>query len=255
MNEPQRVYCHNCGEKLDRSAVLKAAEKVAKKSASKPKGLPKQKVPLFQVFIAPLLSLILLGAITASLICMLTPPEEFPYEVPESLLLDPPNLKISFENVLASGGGRKFGITSDQINAYLLSRIGIRSAPGFVFFVTWDRAATELNRDSASLYIIRRVVFGSKEPKKHELAQHFPLVVRADFEVQKMEDEPGIGVRATGGQIGRLRLPGLVMDFLKQFLFGELAKVMSEEILDLGKMKSIKISQGVLEIESPGVGN
>lgn len=255
INEPQRVYCHNCGEKLDRTAIIQAAEKEAKKAAAKPKGLPKPKVPVFRVYVLPVLGAILLGAMTASIICMLTPPEKLPDDVPEALRLDPPNLKIALERALSLPGAGKFGVTAEHINAYFASRIGARSTPGIGFMIAWDRAAAELAPGTAAVYIIRRLVAGSEAPKRSEMHQHHPLVVRADFEITKTDGEPGIAARAKSGSIGRLRLPGAVMELLKGMFYGELAGVMKDEIIDLGKMKSVKVSKGVLEIEPPGAGN
>lgn len=255
-NEPQRVYCHNCGEKLDRSRVVKVRRKEtprvanAASSAGRVPARLRHAPPRWRL--TAFARTILLGALAASLISLLTPPQKLPPPPPQSLLADPVDLGIVLDRALTDPAVGMLAIPQDQINAYLARHIGAKTSPGLGFMIAWDRAAVELTPGQASVFLVRRVVTGSQPPGLDELSKHFPLVVRADFELLRTSREPGIEARATGGQIGRMRVPGPVMDLLKGVFFGEIARLLSAEIADLGKMSAVSVTDGALRVTPPG---
>ena len=118
-NEPERVYCHNCGSKLDRSLLPKAAEKpqehpekarkrIEKMTNPKSGGVLREIKTLFKVaFFAALVAVVLLVI-------------QKPVDLPDLKKKDDPRL-VSSDLMEALGAPKPTSVSfsDDDINHYL----------------------------------------------------------------------------------------------------------------------------------------
>src|SRR5690242_15084185 len=119
-NEAERIYCHNCGERLDRSSV------VATKKVEDPTETHRRLRKMLQgpsrtrqnFFVAS--KLLLAAAATAGLVQMVLPPE-FPAAVKVSA---PIQIDLELENATQKPAVLNF--SQQDINAYLSYRLGGR---------------------------------------------------------------------------------------------------------------------------------
>src|SRR5438270_1465210 len=180
-NEGERIYCHNCGERLDRSAVI------AKKKVEDPTETHRR---LRKMLEGPSRTrrnfftggkLLLAAAATAGLLQMILPPE-FPEAVKTTT---PVQLDLALEQARA----QELNFSQQDLNAYLGSRMATKKNTLNKPFLDFGRAAVVLKEGS---FVIgwQRLFFG------------YPLYSQTSFRVD-LSGGKMAAVR-TGGWIGRM---------------------------------------------------
>src|ERR1700720_2524941 len=117
-NEVERIYCHNCGERLDRSVV--AAQQKTHDPEEVHRRLQKMLGPpnrTRQHFFA-VSKLALAAAVVAALVEIVLPPE-----LPAPTKVLPPQVDLDLENAASYHRAGPLEYTQDQINAYLTYRL------------------------------------------------------------------------------------------------------------------------------------
>jgi predicted amidophosphoribosyltransferase len=112
-NEAERIYCHNCGERLDRSAV--SAQKKAQDPQEVHRRLQKMLGPPNMArrnfFTVSKLTL------AAAVVAALAP------ELPAPTKAVPPQVDLDLENAASYQKAGALEYSQDQINAYLAYRL------------------------------------------------------------------------------------------------------------------------------------
>src|SRR6184192_1108514 len=116
-NEAERIYCHNCGERLDRSAV--SAQKKAQDPQEVHRRLQKMLGPpnMARRHFFTVSKLALAAAVVAALVQIALPPE---FPAPTKAV--PPQVDLDLENAVAFQKPGPLEYSQDQINAYLAYR-------------------------------------------------------------------------------------------------------------------------------------
>ncbi len=233
VNEPERVYCHSCGVKLDRSIL---PENQPAQAGAKPRPLKKRRVSTFSfgAFLGKLIRLVLGSAVVAALILMALPPEEVP-EVSEEASMSPPMILMDLQASASTPGSARRVYTEDQINAYLKAVIKAKSKPeGFLEEnFRFGRVYSQMFKDEV-LIGVSQEIFG------------YPL-----YAATRLRPEIAGGAlihEILGGYIGRLQIPQLIMRPLAPLMFGNVRQGLSQEIAVIEKANSI-----VIEEEKAGV--
>jgi hypothetical protein len=158
-NELERIYCHNCGARLDRSSVIKnkiATTEPAEETQKRLQRLFDPKRGRWKNG-AVRLTKTLLGALGlgALIVCLL--PADFPPEV-KSYDFAP---MINMDLVSASSSGRAAPLTYSeaQVNSYLASILRRKDSPAHEGFFPLRRVLVEF-REGACAIRIQRQVFG-----------------------------------------------------------------------------------------------
>jgi hypothetical protein len=127
-NEPERIYCHNCGARLDRSAV--AREKVAEDVDA---GTQKHLKKMFDSGsgragrAAIMLGKVLLGACaTAALIEMILPPDLPP---PPKSYGFAPMIGMDMVSAISSHQTASLVYSEEQVNSYIGSNLRRKDSP------------------------------------------------------------------------------------------------------------------------------
>lgn len=230
-NESQRVYCHNCGARLDRSAVLEEARK--------PKPVKSKKAGNFAKAISGSLATgvktVCYALLAAALIQAIRPPAGVPVENEiGAAIVDAPSLTVDLEE--AAMAPRRMVYSEAGLNEYLKNRIK-PSKGGLI--------SPKLARfEKVFLNLSPNTVRITKEYRLLGL----PLYFGGDF-------EPAVGgeklsAKTTGGNIGRLPIAGLVFDLVDSLVFKDLTGNLAEEQKGLAKMKTITVRPAQVEITS-----
>ena len=210
VNEGERVYCHNCGGKLDRS-VLATAKQEQESIEQRQRRVRKMMNPdtgLGRFWWRTALKTIGSAAIAAALIDMALPPDGVPPmpkrgEPPENLQLD-----IALENLSIAPSGTKVVFKQDEINAYLKNKIRLKY-DGNVFqsISTYQRSFVQLDNGVIRILMQNAVA-------------DYPLYfgVGVQLTMGSAKDDQGVSVPAITGtpteaRIGRLWLPGIVAEY------------------------------------------
>jgi hypothetical protein len=234
-NEPERVYCHNCGAKLDRS-VLPKEEQIRRESPDRArKRIMKMTNPgasRFRRELGALVKTIICAVFAAALVQALRAPEHIPASKSDA----PARLLASDLNDIAEAPSPKaIRLTEEDINSYL--RTGKVVAKGSIPGVEFKRAYIDLEPGTA-LVGVEKSLYG------------YSLYMGALYRV-----EASSGVLITtniGGNVGRLAIHPLIMERVAPLLFGSLADAMKREYRLLGQMQTVIVRKDTVDMVGKG---
>ncbi|HME88588.1 MAG TPA: zinc ribbon domain-containing protein [Chthoniobacterales bacterium] len=229
-NEPERIYCHNCGERLDRSAVV--AQQKAPDPQETHRRLQKMLGPPNMArrrFVA-IGKLALAAAVAAALVEIALPPD-----LPPATKATPTQVDLDLENATLYHKTGALEYSQDQINAYLTYRLTSKKTVLNKPLLTFVRA-TALFREGACTIAMERSFFG------------YSLFSRTSYRI-----ETGTGkVTATnvGGWIGRMPVHPAIMKF-GDIIFADLWFALDRERKLVGKMGAVSFHDGSVTIMPP----
>ena len=227
-NEAERIYCHNCGERLDRSAA--AAQKPMVDPTETHRRLQKMLGPPSRVrhnFFA--VSKLLLAAIAAAaLVQMALPPE-----LPAPTKIVSPQIDLDLENAHLRLSPLEY--SQDQINAYLTYRLITKKAALTYPFLTFVRATASF-REGACTIAMERSLFG------------YSIFSRTSHRVETNAGK--IAATNVGGWIGRLPIHPVIMQF-GDIIFADLWSALDRERKLIGKMGAVNFHESSVTITAP----
>lgn len=127
-NDPTRVYCHNCGTRLDRGNVAAPPTGFTPPSDMAKMRKPRQAVAWGRYFGA-LFKLALLALLVAAVALALLPPRHLPAPVePDENLAS--RLSGLLDDASSSREARAFGLPAEDINRWLVSSVSLQGGTG-----------------------------------------------------------------------------------------------------------------------------
>ena len=227
-NEAERIYCHNCGERLDRSAA--AAQKPMVDPTETHRRLQKMLGPPSRVrhnFFA-VSKLALAAVAAAALVEMALPPE-----LPAPTKIVSPQIDLDLENAHLRPSPLEY--SQDQINAYLAYRLISKKAALTYPFLTFVRATASF-REGACTIGVERSLFG------------YSIFSRTSHRVDTSAGK--IAATNVGGWIGRLPIHPAIMQ-LGDIIFADLWSALERERKLIGKMGAVNFHDGSVTITAP----
>lgn len=229
-NEAERIYCHNCGERLDRSVVT------GKKKTQDPQEAHRR----LQKMLGPpnmtrrnfftVSKLALAAAVVAALVEIALPPE-----LPAPTKAVPPQVDLDLENAASYHKAGPLEYSQDQINAYLAYRLTTKKKALNKPLLTFVRATASF-RDGECTIGMERSVFG------------YSIFSRASYRVDAGAGK--IAATNAGGWIGRLPIHPAIMQF-GDIIFADLWSALEREHKLLGKMGAVSFHDGSVTITAP----
>src|SRR5436309_7509060 len=217
-NEAERIYCHNCGERLDRSVVI--AQKKAQDPEEAHRRLQKMLGPpnMERRNFFAVSKLVLAAAVVAALVEIALPPD-----LPAPTKIVPPQMDLDLENAASLQRPGPLEYSQEQVNAYLAYRLTTKKKVLNNPVLTFVRATASLNEGSCTIGM-ERSLFG------------YSLFSRASYHV----DASGGKIAATnvGGWIGRLPVHPAIMRF-GNIIFADLWFALERERKLLGTMVAL----------------
>jgi hypothetical protein len=228
-NEPQRIYCHNCGERLDRSGVVmqKKVEDPTETHRRLQKMMKGPSRTRLNFFFA--CKLMLAAAITAILVQMALPPE-FPAPIKVSA---PVQMDLELENAILKSAVLNY--SQQDANAYLTYRLAGKKKALNNPILNFERAAVVF-KERTCVVGWERSCFG------------YPLYSLSSYRVDMSSGK--ISAVNNGGWIGRLPIHPAIMQFA-DIIFADLWKALDRERRLLAKMGSVDFHDGSVTIAPP----
>jgi hypothetical protein len=221
-NEPERIYCHDCGARLDRSALAKAppkGEDVKETRRRLKTMLDPQRAKMRLMFFK--VSKLILGALaTAAVVQMILPPDVPPRAKTGEF---PPQINLDLENAAMNHGVAPMQYTEAQVNAYLGSALKSKQAALSTLlqferaFVSFDEAVCRITAE--------RSIYGFS----------FFTSTSAKVTVQN----GAVIASNNGGSIGRLPVHPFIMKY-GDLLFNDLWTALDREKKAVAKMNAIE---------------
>jgi hypothetical protein len=221
-NEPERIYCHDCGARLDRSALAKESAK-----HEQPEEMHRRLRTMFdprrgklrQTFFK--VSKVVLGALaTAAVIQILLAPDVPPRK---KTLGVAPGINFDLEKTSRTHGAAPLRYTDEQANAYVASVVKTKQA-ALSGFVQFERALVSFDENICGL-TVERSLFGCS------------VYTAATYRIALQN---GALIAATrSGSIGRLPVHPALMK-LAGFLFRDIATVFDRDRKSVAQMAAIE---------------
>lgn len=225
-NEPERIYCHNCGARLDRSSLVTegpAVEDPKRTHKRLQRMFDPQRGKLRRNFFF-ICKMILGACIFAAVVEMISAPEVPPARKTIGV---PAEINFDLEKAALSRAPIQLQYTQDQVNAYLeysLKNKHFLDKP----LLKFNRAIVGFGEGLCTI-TVERSLFG------------YSLYSRASYQVAVSNGK--IGASNKGGSIGRLQIHPQVMQFV-DLIFADLWSALDRERKLVARMSGIEFHDG-----------
>ena len=221
-NEPERIYCHDCGARLDRTALAKSAPKGedAKETQRRLRTmLDPQRAKMRHLFFKT--SKVILGAFALAAVIQMILPPDVP---PRAKMGDfPPQINLDLENAVLNHSTTPMQYTEAQVNAYLGSALKSKQA-ALSQVLQFERAIVKFDETVCSV-TAERSLYG------------FSLFTTTSSKVTLQNGK--LSAANNGGRVGRLPVHPLLMKYADP-LFADLWAALDRERKSVSKMGAIE---------------
>lgn len=229
-NEAQRIYCHECGQRLDRSTVL--AQKKPQTAGDERKRLQRMMEgpsKLRRNFFA--VSKLALAALAAAALVQIA----LPPDVPAPTKAISPQIDLQLENAASFQRPAPLEFSQEQVNAYLTYRLTSKKKALNKPLLDFVRA-TAVFRDGACTIGMERSLFG------------YSIFTQSSYRVENS----GGKMTATnvGGWLGRLPVHPAIMQY-GGIIFADLWFALDREHKLVAKMAGVNFHDGGVTITPP----
>lgn len=224
-NEPERIYCHDCGARLDRSALAKAQAATEEDPAATHRRVKalfdgrnaKMRARFFQI------SKLVLSALGAAALIQMIRPPDLP-EVPKAEMM-PRQINLDLESAAMDPRSPGLRYSEAEVNAYLGFALKSKKI-ALSKVLQFERGVVELGEGFYSLTMERSLM-------------GFSLFTTGSFSPSLHDGMIANTVRA--GRIGRLPVHPAAMNLLAPYLFGDVASVTERERKSIAKLSAVEI--------------
>jgi len=234
-NEPERVYCHNCGAKLDRSLLPKEPAKATKESQDQARKRVRKLVNpahgFFTNWHRALFNVVASAASIAALLQMARPPGGVPPMPTKEDLLGAPPLIEQIEDAEISPVPQAYRLAEPTINMYLASAVKPRTDSSEDYF-KFERAFVNLGKD-----VIRITA--------QESAFGYPLYAGASYKLSISGGK--LLAENVGGNVGRMPVHPMIMEYCG-FAFQQLWNALTREKALLDRLQSVGVQPDAFTI-------
>ncbi len=238
VNEGQRIYCHSCGHKLDRTAVVEEERKNETSPGEQQRRIKRLMNPGVKLGWKTLRTAAYtlgLAALVAALVSVALPPKGVP-PLPKGLQQAPP-LGIRLQQLGLASAGRQAVFTEEEINQYLL---GVLHAGPDKSVVRFRRAFVHLGEGAVRITSQMDI-------------KGYPLYVGATY---RLKVENGVfSATPAGLQLGRLTIPEAAARHagpVARLLLKPLWTSLKQEALGMEKIGGVEVGKGQIIFESAG---
>ncbi len=233
-NEAERIYCHDCGSRLDRSAL--SGFKTGKKETSEElhkrmRGMFSQRGVKGRLLLSKIAKVILLAGAAAAAVVILIPPDVPPAVKSEGF---PPQINLSLEKLTESHQPQSAQFSEEGVNAYLASALKRKKEKLNHPLIDFERAIVAFTEGNCRV-TIERSIFG------------YSIFTSGDYAVQIAGGK--VTASPKSGAIGRMPIDPNMMSYAG-FLFSDAVAVMDREHKLLNKVGSIQLREKEVVVTS-----
>jgi hypothetical protein len=231
-NEAERVYCHDCGARLDRSAL--ANRKTAKMETAEDlhkrmRGMFSQRRIKARLAFFKTVKIALAALAAAALVVTLLPPDVPPAVKTETL---PAQINLSLENLTESRQPQTMQFSEGDVNAYLANVMKHKKEKLEHPLLDFERAILGFTEGNCRV-TIERSIFG------------YSIFTSADYDVQVKDGK--ITATPKSAAIGRMPIHPSALPYAG-FLFSDAVAAMDREHKLLNKVGSIQLHDKMVEV-------
>jgi len=238
-NEVQRIYCHNCGVKLDRS-ILPPEETPEETQEDVRKRVVKLVSPKRGFWSGSWKSALHSfgwALVVAGLIQMCRPPVDVIPAPPKGTMVEKPLIPMALNHAMLESTSQEVKIQEETANNYLRSSLKPKTINLLGLDVKFQRLMVQFLKTGICQFTSEQGV------------GDFPLYARVSYRLQMMDNK----VRAVcvSGYLGHLPVHPVIMDYL-DFAFQPLWDALDHERKQIDQMQAIQVhDQEIVFITKP----
>lgn len=229
-NEPERIYCHDCGARLDRSGLAKEKSTEEDPQATQRRlrnMLDGRRAIMRQRFFRG--SKFILGSLVLAAVIQMLRTPDLPEREKAPLL--PAQIHLDLENAAGNPAAGPLRYTDEQVNDYLAYALRSKQAT-LSKYLNFERAVVGF--DQGYFWITaERSLFGH------------PVSTTASYEVALQDGE--FTAKNRGGSIGRLPVHPLLMKHA-DFVFGDLRAALERERKSIAKLGAVEFGPKLVSL-------
>jgi hypothetical protein len=225
-NEPERIYCHDCGTRLHHSELglrSDAERETAAEIHKRVSGMFAQRGARARAFAIKFLKVLAGAGAAAVVLLMLLPPANLPPVTKSDSL--PPQISLDLESMTQFHRPQQLRYSEAEVNAYLAYVLGKKKHVLDHVVLDFDRAAAALQPDRG-LFLVGRSIFG--------YSVYSGGVFTLELQSGKINATP------VSGAIGRLPIHPKLMQHCA-FLFNDVLGALDRERKLLAHVRSIQM--------------
>ena len=237
-NEPERVYCHNCGAKLDRSLLPPEATKREDPMLvqQRVRKMVRPRNVSLTIQLKNLLYSLVLAAFLAAIVVILKPPGGVP-NLSQDAVMDAPPIADDMDGRVQQAGAQRMVYTENQVNAYLKSTLrGGKAEKAGALAMKFEQAYVHFG-DGTCQITSAQSLFG------------WPIYATTErtFSVHNgiVTSQP------VAGSLGRLQIPAKAVPMLEG-VFQPLKKALDQPLKLLAQMQAVTLRKGSAEMITSG---
>jgi hypothetical protein len=233
-NEAERIYCHDCGARLDRSALAgrkNGKVETAEELHRRLRGMFSQRRVRARLLFFKIAKMMLIACATAAVVEILTPPDVPPAVKSEEF---PPQINLNLETLTESRQPQSMQFSEEGVNAYLASALKRKKEKLNHPLISFQRALVAFTEGNCHV-TIERSIFG------------YSIFTSGDYALQIEGGK--VTASPKSGAIGRMPIHPSVMPYAG-FLFSDAVAVMDREHKLLNKVGSIQFHEKEISVAS-----
>jgi hypothetical protein len=223
-NEPERIYCHNCGARLDRSSLAKERAAASEAPAETLKRMQRMFDPRgikLRRMLVRISKLILGACAAAAIIEMLLPPQSPPRSQGVEL---GPQIGLDMETAVMEQRGARLSYSEDQVNAYLLTALKRKQAALSKPLLEFERGFAGLDEGVFRLTTERSFL-------------GYSFYITASYQVETYDGK--LAAKNCGGSIGRMPIHPQIMKYADVVL-DDVWKALDQDRKQVAKLAAIE---------------
>jgi len=241
-NEGERIYCHNCGLKLDREELILQEQQQAATFQKRQREVKKIMTPARRNFAKTWKTLwktLAWAAIAGALIDAALPPEGGTPSAKSEEMTDPSQIDSLLESLVVAPAGKRITLHEAEVNV-CLKRERFKKLPSWFTTAIPLRALVNFDDGVGRLTFLASVA-----------GYPIPFTLSGNLKIDK---NAGLTATCTGGNIGRLQIPAQLAGYAG-LAIPTLLDSMKHERQLLGQLGSIGIGkkQIILGARGPSV--
>ena len=224
-NEPERIYCHDCGARLDRSALAKASatqEEDTQATHRRVKALFDARGVKFRRNFFQFSKLILAALATAAIIQMFRPPE---LPEPPKMEMLPRQISLDLENAAMNPRSPAVSYTEADVNAYLAATAKSKQAV-LSKWLNFERAVVDFEEGMGAI-TVERSMFGLS-------------VFTTGWYTVSLQNG-AVSLKSRGGKLGHMPVHPALMQYAAPYLFGDIATAVDRERRSIVKLGGVEL--------------
>lgn len=224
-NEPERIYCRNCGTRLDRSALSqkKIAEEDSAAAHKRVKSMFDPNRDRLRLMFFMISKLILAACFAAALIQIARPPDVPPRT--KTVMLGS-QITLDLENAVLYRRQPQLRFSEEQVNAFLIYALKTKQKDLDKPILTFERVIAQFSEDVCRI-TAQRSIYGDSR---------FSIYTTASYAVAIQDAK--LVAKSKGGNLGRLPIHPALMEYA-DVIFNDVWKALDRERKNVSKLSAI----------------